>query len=231
MSSAKLMKVLETPSKKIASALDWKKVSGASVLSLDIHKDRIGLALAAHPSHGTEACTFEPIRLPKKGKRMTSECKARLADIVREHKVCGVVVSWPLQRDTGKMGASCGRVLHTLEHLLDDTNNIITPSRPMCLWNGVPSEHAKEDEFGRCATYARTSDKAIHVASEEQYNQDENVVAAQVWDDFCRVHWPALQQTQKVTEQTRECFQETDTSSLGDENWEDSSMYVSTALL
>jgi RNase H-fold protein (predicted Holliday junction resolvase) len=226
MSSQKLMSVLTTPS-KIASSLDWRKISG-SVLSLDIHKDRIGLALASHPSYGEEACTFDAIKLPKKG-RMTEECKARLAEIVKDNKVCGVVVSWPLQQDTGKMGAACGRVLYTLEQLLNDSS-IITPSRPLCLWDGVHSTHEKEDEWGRCSAYSRTSDKEVHRASEEQYNQDENVVAAQVWDDFCRVHWPAMyEQEEKATRHQPEYSQEI--SSLDDENWEDSSMYVNATLL
>jgi RNase H-fold protein (predicted Holliday junction resolvase) len=132
---------------------------------------------------------FEPIAISNKKGRVNEACKARLAEIVKDHKVCGVVVSWPLQQDTGKMGAACGRVLYTLQDLLQDSN-IVTPNRPLCLWDGEHSTQEKEDGWGRCAAYTRTSDKQIHRASEEQYNQDENIVAAQVWNDFSRVHWP-----------------------------------------
>jgi hypothetical protein len=41
--------------------------------------------------------------------------------------------------------------------------------------------------------YSRTSNKTIHhFASKEKDTQDENIVAAQVWDDFRRAHWPEL---------------------------------------
>jgi RNase H-fold protein (predicted Holliday junction resolvase) len=229
MSSKTIMKVLATPS-KIASNLDWRKVSG-SVLALDIHQDRIGLALAPHPSYGEGTSTFEPIKLARKG-RVSEECKQALSDIVKDHKVCGVVVAWPLQGDTGKMGAACGRVLHTLENLLEDSN-IITPNRPFCLWDGNHSKGDSEDSFGRNVAYSRTpsSEKQIHKASEEQYFQDEGVVAAQVWDDFFRVHWPDLHRGQQ-RKQFVTSRQETEaTTSLSEENWEDSASYVNMAVM
>jgi RNase H-fold protein (predicted Holliday junction resolvase) len=232
MSSAAIMKVLTTPS-KIASSLDWKKVSG-SVLSLDIHSDRIGLALASHPSFGEGSSTLEPIKLARKG-RVTEECKETLASIVKDHKVCGVVVSWPLQEDTRRMGAACGRVLYTMEHILEDSN-IITPSRPFCLWNDYRSqeEEEKPDAFGRSAVYSRipSGDKHIHKASEEQYSQDENVLAADVWDDFVRVHWP-----DEYRQQQRQQFAATllavrkGNMPMPAENWEDTSAYVNAAVL
>jgi len=45
------------------------------------------------------------------------ECLERFSKIVEEHKVCGVVVNWPVQRETGRMGAACGRVVFALEQL------------------------------------------------------------------------------------------------------------------
>jgi hypothetical protein len=48
------------------------------------------------------------------------------------------------------------------------------------------------DDFGRCAQYSKTSDQTEYRATEERYFQDDQVVAAQVWDDFCKVHWPEL---------------------------------------
>jgi len=236
MASQKLLKVLVPPS-KIASSLDWKKVSG-SVLSLDIHQDHIGLALASHPSFGEKAHTLKPIQLPKKGRRVTEECRALLAEIVAKHKVCGLVVSWPLQPDTGKMGAACGRVLHTLEDIVStnnegvsndlDSSSILTRNRPLCLWDGVHPTPETEDEWGRCAAYARTSDKAVHRASEEQYHQDKNIVAAKVWEDFCRVHWPTIHEQQQRTKDTVDWVlqQEERSSSLEDDVlWEDSPVH------
>jgi RNase H-fold protein (predicted Holliday junction resolvase) len=189
------MKVLANPS-KIASALDWRKVSG-SILSLDIHKDRIGMAVASHPSFGERAQTLDSIKLLRRG-HADADIKEQLAEIVKEFKVCGVVVSWPIQTDTGRPGAACGRILHTLDDLLEDSN-VISTSRPLCFWDGRHVEPEPEDEWGRCASYARTTgtDKEIHIASQEQYNQDENVVAAQVWDDFVKSQWPETYQEEQ----------------------------------
>lgn len=74
-------------------------------------------------------------------------------------QVCGVVVNWPLQSDTGRMGAACGRVIFALEQLVQRSNEsmIDSPyangngtingatiknhdrggflSRPFCLWD------------------------------------------------------------------------------------------------
>lgn len=229
------MKVLTTPS-KIASALDWKKLNG-SVLSLDIHKDRIGLAIASHPSFGEKSTPLPDIPLARKG-RVTQECKERLATLARDYRVCGVVVSWPLQQDTGRMGASCGRVLHTLDELLEDST-LCTPSRPLCLWDGDHSMPDPEDQWGRCAAYSRTSSKTVHSASIEQYNQDENIVAVNVWEDFCRSHWPELYE-QKVTiaakastttRATTTPARRTVAPSVDESNWEETSAYVNAALL
>lgn len=184
-----------TPSSKVASALDWRKQSGGAVLSLDIHRNSIGLAIALHPSIDESATTLDPIPLCKHGK-VSLQHKHDLADILKANNICGIVVSWPLQEGTGRMGAACGRVFHTLEDLMSESSSeIITimDHKPICLWD---SEHAKnadgEDRWGRSVAYCRTSSKTIYKASEEQYNQDENIVASEVWDDFMHTHWPEL---------------------------------------
>lgn len=232
MLSETLFKVLTTSS-KIASALDWKKLNG-SILSLDIHKDRIGLAIASHPSFGRKATMLENIPLARKG-RITKECKERLSALAKDYRVCGLVVSWPVQHDTGRMGASCGRVLHTLDELLQDST-LCTPSRPLCLWDGNHSMPEPEDQWGRCRAYSQTSDKTIHKASEEQYNQDENVVAANIWEDFCQSHWPKLYQQQpvvaaKVEKQSKIGDLTCNSTHADNSNWEESFAYVNAAVL
>jgi hypothetical protein len=135
------------------------------------------------------------------------------------------------------MGAPCGRVIHTLEDLIEDadSNTIITSKRPLVLWDGVHATQEKEDEWGRCTAYSRTSTKSIHRASEEQYYQDENIVAAQVWDDFVHTHWPTIFKQQalytKDSTLATNVDDEDDRSSLLDGKWEDSSSYVQAALL
>jgi hypothetical protein len=210
------MKVLTNPS-KIASALDWRKVSG-SILSLNIHKDSICMAVASHPSFGERTQTLDSIKLLRRG-HADADIKEQLAEIVKEFKVCGVVVSWPIQTDTGRPGAACGRILHTLDDLLEDSN-VISTSRPLCFWDGRHVVPETQDEWGRCAAYARTTstDKDIHVASQEQYNQDENVVAAQVWDDFVKAQWPDIHHQEKQVARTTSCAKASSPWAV-DEDW------------
>ena len=200
MASTKLLRVLATPS-NVASALDWKKVSGATVLNLDIHADRIGLAIASHPSHQEEVKTLPDIKLASP-RKIPPSVQQRLSDVVNDYNVCGFVVSWPVQQDTGKLGASCGRVLFTLENILNDTtnnnNSVMTPNRPVCLWDSVHMEQPPTDDWGRNPVYARTTNQTLHLASKEQYHQDENIVAAQVWEDFVQTHWPTIHQQKKL---------------------------------
>jgi len=188
MTTQKLFKLLVPPS-KIATVLNWQKASG-SILSLDIHKDRIGMAISSHPVFQKTAKTLESIRLRPHGE-VPDQAKEELTKIIGENNVCGVVVSWPLQRDTGKMGAACGRTIHTLEDLIKDSK-VISLDQPVCFWDGVHPKQPKIDKWGRCSDFGRTPDpdKHIHVASKEQYDQNENIVAAQVWSDFVKTHWP-----------------------------------------
>lgn len=45
--------------------------------------------------------------------------KRILEDLVKHYSICGFVVGWPLLGSgDGRLGASCGKVLHTLESLL-----------------------------------------------------------------------------------------------------------------
>jgi hypothetical protein len=201
----RLMKQLSNPG-KVASTLDWKKFSGSTLLSLNIHRDRIGIAIASHPSLGKKCYELDPLRFGDDHITIDQNCLDRFQKIMDEYKVCGIVVSWPLQHETGKMGAACGRVLYALEEILDksgeNNNNVLSTSRPLCLWDSGhiipklredPKLHV--DTFGRCPSYGNTTDKREYRASEEQYHEDELTVVCQVWDDFCHEHWPELHQS------------------------------------
>eukprot|EP00934_Nitzschia_sp_Nitz4_P003823 Nitzschia sp. Nitz4//scaffold37_size175936//69351//69941//NITZ4_002043-RA/size175936-processed-gene-0.186-mRNA-1//1//CDS//3329549779//3813//frame0 len=186
---AQLAKKLVSPN-KVASALNWSRSRGA-VLSLDIHKDRIGMAVASHPSRQEQSTPLGPIRYNFEGGRLPNEAKRILEDVVSENDVCCFVVSWPLQRDTGRMGAACGRTLHVIEELLQDSK-VFDANRKLCLWDSEHTHIPQEDEWGRSADYVRTSSETLHKASEEQYHHDEGINAAQVWADFARAHWPDM---------------------------------------
>jgi hypothetical protein len=210
-----LFNVLTTPG-RLANALDWRKMNGSTLLSLNIHADRICLARCDHPSSGSingnsskqfkdiPLCRpLESLPLNVKSKTIISEeSKQRLANLIKDHKVCGFVVSWPLQQDTGRMGASCGRTLFTLEQLMEDTkaNLIFSPNRPLCLWDSNHVQPTKVDCFGRSPEYAKTCSKTLHLASQEQYHQDETITSAQLWQDFCQQYWPEQEEEQPMAD-------------------------------
>ena len=187
-----ITKFLTSPS-KIARALDWKK--SASVLSLHVGKDSIDLAVTSHPSSTSDEDTILPLpsipikcEVKENQKVLKADVLAELEDIVKKFDVCGMIVSWPVQKE-GWCGAPCGRVLHTLDQIARETN-IVSPSRPVALWDGHHF-HSSEDEWGRSALYSHISKKEVHIASKEQY-RDEGSLAAEIAQDYLRHHWPDL---------------------------------------
>jgi len=207
-SSKQLMRVLATPS-RVANALDWKRSTGGAVATLDVHADRIGVRISRHPIQSSSSSSspsesmlsrtsYHSFPLSFKGRsKIPESTRQGLSDLIHRYGVCGFVVSWPVQDDTGLQGAACGRTIFALEELLQDqggNNNehvVFEPGLPICLWDG--KHHVSTaDAFGRSPTYARISDKTEHVASKEQYHQDESVVASSVWEDFVRTHWPEI---------------------------------------
>jgi RNase H-fold protein (predicted Holliday junction resolvase) len=199
MASKQLTSFLTTPH-RIASSLDWKKLTG-SVLSMDISNKRIGLYLSFHPALGESPIQLEDIPLQlstNNGKRTLSpHIIQSLQQVAQEHKVCGVVVAWPLQRD-GRMGAPCGKVLHALDSLVEHSA-FLTPNRPFCLWDGSHVQAELPDSWGRCSAYGKdyTLNQEQHVASQEHYVPATNMVASDIWNDFCRTHWPELYQREQ----------------------------------
>ena len=189
------MKYLADPS-KLASKLDWKKASG-SILALDVGSDRIGLAIASHPSCGNTPLPLEPMPIKletRAGNRraLAESVLVELQTIVKNYNVCGFVVSWPLQKE-GRCGAPCGKVLHTLDSLVNESSSIVTSSRPFCLWDDhhyVPDD----DSWGRTPKYGESTNKTLHLASQEQYvHTCSSSIAVDVWNDYCSKQWPELQ--------------------------------------
>jgi hypothetical protein len=191
-----LSHVLTSPS-KVASALDWKKASG-SVLSLKVGRDSLSWNLAHHPSLHQDCQSFDPVpikyRVRNNRKVLETSVTEILQDIIQDKKVCGFVVDWPLQKE-GRMGASCGRVLHILDSLLEAS--VLSQHRKFCLW-GHGTAMETEDKWGRCSVYGRKCcDKTEHIASRDQYtNTTSSSLVEEMWDDFSRTHWPELYERQ-----------------------------------
>jgi len=219
MSAPKTLTQFLTTPHRIASSLDWKKLTG-SVLSMDITRERIGLCLSFHPSTGESPLPLDDVPLhieTRNGKRVLSpDVISHLQTLAQENKVCGVVVAWPLQKD-GRMGAPCGKVLHALDSLVADSK-FLTPNRPFCLWDGSHVEEELCDSWGRCSAYGKeyTLNKEVHVASEEHYVPATNLVACDIWNDFCRTHWPELY----MREQERKSGVHDDFEFLAEEEYE-----------
>jgi hypothetical protein len=96
------------------------------------------------------------------------------------------------------MGAPCGKVLHALDSLVEHSA-FLTPNRPFCLWDGSHVQAELPDSWGRCSAYGKdyTLNQEQHVASQEHYVPATNMVASDIWNDFCRTHWPELYQREQ----------------------------------
>lgn len=166
-------------------------------MALDVGSDKIGLAIASHPSYGNTPIPLDSMAIKLEtrsgNQRVLSEATVNeLQTIVKNYNVCGFVVSWPLQKE-GRCGAPCGKVLHTLDSLVNESSSIVTSQRPFCLWDDhhyMPDE----DEWGRTPQYGEiTPNKTLHIASQEQYVHDcSSSIAVDVWNDYCSKHWPGL---------------------------------------
>lgn len=192
IASKRTLSALLTSPSKVAQALDWKKASG-TILSVAVQKDRLDLAVASHPATDDDITSLASIPLKtqiQNGCRgLTPSVSQELAKIVQDFSVCGLVVSWPVQKE-GWVGAPCGKVLYTLDQLMVQSKTLLSKSRPICLWDEAHHQPF-EDEWGRAAIYAESSKKTEHRASKEQYEAPKTL-AADVWNDFCRAHWPEL---------------------------------------
>ena len=154
MVATKLSSALVAPS-KVANLLDWRKAVG-SVMALDITRKSIGMAVATHPDQHAEAVALRPISLMQqqhhhrgegapsssfslyKGKKknlVSKELISELEAVVRRHRVCAFVVNWPTHE--GRMGEQCGKVLHVLDSVIDQSNSVVTRKRPFTLWSST----------------------------------------------------------------------------------------------
>jgi hypothetical protein len=205
--SARLLKILKPPP-QLANGLDWRKQS-KKVACLHISRDRIGVAIASHPCFGEDVTIVHPVdlalvKMRQEGssyqRRVAPACIERLERICDKHNVGSFLVWWPLQKE-GRAGAPCGKVLHTLESMITQSDTLLTRHRPACLWTGEETAEEKsfrekfiEDEWGRASVYSRCCyDKTIHLASIEQYGHQIrgcSTAAATCWKTFCKHHWP-----------------------------------------
>ena len=176
---------------KLAQSLDWRKQSGY-ILSVHVGQSKIDLAATCHPDYDGNPIQPLPsiplkIEVKKNQKVLKSEVVAEISNIVQRYNTLGMVVSWPVQKE-GWCGASCGKVLHVLDQVIQEGAGM--GKQPICLWNG---RHwtSGEDEWGRAPIYSVPTSKKEHRASKEQYG-DDGMVATAIAKDFLDFHWPNL---------------------------------------
>lgn len=155
-------------------------------MSLDISEKRVGLAYCHHPSstnavHQLEPVTYMSPTRPMKRFEANERAKKLVAQLVKEYRPCGFIVSWPLQPD-GRAGQPCGKVLHLLDHFSVGKRSIISKNRPFTLWDArdLPQNNLEvalknnrehqSDKWGRCQLFSRIpSPHATHYSSLERY--------------------------------------------------------------
>lgn len=175
MSAKKLAKCIVS-SYRVTSVLDWKK---HSILSLVIRDNQVDLALAGTVNDERIIYPLKTItnknnsNSPKDGIE-NNEIQKRaqfkkhlcieLEKIVRDNRVGGFVVNWPIRLD-GRCGKSCGKVLHILDYLVgtSSTNSskneksLINVNRPLAFWDEVEINPSLQvDEWGRSEVFSRT---------------------------------------------------------------------------
>ena len=243
--ASRIEKLLVSP-RTVANALNSPMNLLRPILSLHVGETAIDLALITHPGnhdenhliHSLPSISVEHMRAPTRNsssnsnsssnnsnnnlKLLKAEVLQELSSVVNDYKVCGLVVSWPVQKE-GRFGAPCGKVLHALDQIVQDTN-IVTPNRPVCLWDGHHF-HITEDKFERPHNSEKKDDGSFtptigasmlqeYNASQTQYHED-GMLAAAVAADYLRSHWPNL--TRKVTD-----LQDQQFGHMGEvEDWEE----------
>ncbi len=238
MVATKLSSALVAPS-KVANLLDWRKAVG-SVMALDITRKSIGMAVATHPDQHAEAVALRPISLVQqqqqhpqhhhgegapssssslhKGKKnhVSKELISELEAVVRRHRVCAFVVNWPTHE--GRMGEQCGKVLHVLDSVIDQSNSVVTRKRPFTLWSltatatslsmssSLDDAHSSyyyspPDEWGRSIHFANAPDyyPDMYYSSKNPIKRKESLLssssstspeaAIHVLSEWMKNHW------------------------------------------
>uniref|UniRef100_A0A7S1ZP92 YqgF/RNase H-like domain-containing protein n=1 Tax=Trieres chinensis TaxID=1514140 RepID=A0A7S1ZP92_TRICV len=199
MSAAtKLGKCFVSPS-RVASILDWKAMDSA-VMAVDFSGKHVGVAVAGHPARGSVSCLLTS---SEKKSQPSDELFGQLEDLVKEHKVCALVVGWPLQAE-GRPGKPCGRVLHVLDRIVQRKGSMLSKARPFTLWDDRSevtdndrNDDDVPDEWGRSVSFSCTPsvkhDDQILI-SKVRYARSDSLTdssnrATDILSKFLDSHW------------------------------------------
>jgi hypothetical protein len=149
----------------------------STVMALDISQEVVGWAWTKFPPQDDDPDieTLESIpyftsdhHSPKLStynhhKSIQDNILSTIGSVVRDENVRGFLVGWPLQPNA-RPGLECGRTLHLLDFLANQTNHpIIHKNRPVALWdkrilthNRFEEHVSPEDVWKRSVLYTRT---------------------------------------------------------------------------
>jgi len=190
MPSTKLTKCIVAPY-RISRILEWNKSKG-SVMALDIGHKRVGIALTGHSSKSGAIFQYVPIDYREgKNRNKNKDFILREVDrIIENNQVCAFVVSWPV-KPNGKVGKSCGRVLHVLDHLANNTKPLLSQNRPFSLWEEEVPVDRKDlvDKWGRSELFSRIPSIHQKIYSskgmgDDIYNEGSSLTASSMLHDF-----------------------------------------------
>ena len=105
--------------------------AAGSFLNVDINRKSINMAIDCHQGDGTEP--LEPIEL--KQSDIPNPDMKYLEELVREHNVSSVVISWPVQ-ESEKVKNVSGKILDALDSTLQESGDVVTTSRPFYMLDG-----------------------------------------------------------------------------------------------
>mmetsp|Transcript_6688 Transcript_6688/g.14630 ORF Transcript_6688/g.14630 Transcript_6688/m.14630 type:complete len:256 (+) Transcript_6688:67-834(+) len=255
MSLTKLSQCVVPPN-RLASIVSWSP-SISTVMGLDISDERIGVAIAKHPSPNNRVDTLDSIPYVSNSKKAyytthraddNKRVTKELADLVKEHRICGFVVGWPLQPD-GRPGGPCGKVLHLLDHLANQyPDPLMHKNRPFALWDirDIPfntledklinsrNHESEVDRWGRNEVFARTPSQCVgsylYRSGEQFYhpNTNDSTASALMLKHYMDSHWEPEDEEEAVH------FNETDASAQFDHNvgaYNEDDMYLESNLL
>uniref|UniRef100_A0A7S1Z7E5 YqgF/RNase H-like domain-containing protein n=1 Tax=Trieres chinensis TaxID=1514140 RepID=A0A7S1Z7E5_TRICV len=185
-------------------------------MCLDINDERVGVALASHPSpnnavHKLDSIPYMAVKAKKLApiKRYDENDRVgfELEQIVREHRIGAFVVGWPLQPD-GRPGGPCGKVLHLLDQLAERRNPFLSKARPFALWDerDIPRDLLEEnlirnaqdtevDRWGRSSAFWKTPSHEmgnyVYRSGDQFYHKSTNdsEAAGMVLKHFMDSHW------------------------------------------
>jgi RNase H-fold protein (predicted Holliday junction resolvase) len=134
--------------------------AAGSFLNVDINRKSINMASDCHQGDGTEP--LDPIELKKSD--VPNPDLNYLEELIREHNVSSLVISWPVQ-ESEKVKSVSGRILDTLDSTLRESGDVMTMSCPFYMLDGGGSRMGS-----MCLIRASPENQSLDDTTPEMYS-------------------------------------------------------------